>query len=48
MIFMIICATTREGDYVLDPAAGSYSVLEACKLTNRNFLGCDIRFGEEK
>lgn len=43
----LISAVTNEGDIVLDPAAGGYSVLEACKNTRRNFLGCDIAFGEE-
>ena len=38
----IIQATTNEGDVVVDPAAGSYSVLEAVSNTNRNFIGCDI------
>jgi len=40
-------ATTETGDYVCDPAAGGYSVFEACKQTNRNFIGCDIEYGEE-
>lgn len=44
----LICATTTDDDVVVDAAAGSYSVLEACKLSNRKFLGCDIQFGEEK
>lgn len=35
-------ALTNVEDIVIDPAAGSYSVLEACGLTNRQFLGCDI------
>jgi len=38
----LIGALTNPGDTVIDPAAGSFSVLEACKLTNRDFLGCDI------
>ena len=38
----LIEATTSPGDYVLDPAAGSYSVYEACRNINRNFIGCDI------
>ena len=42
----LILATTSEGDYVLDPASGGYSVFECCKQTNRNFIGCDIEFGE--
>lgn len=42
----LIAATTQEGDYVLDPASGGYSVYEACKLSNRNFIGGDIEYGE--
>lgn len=42
----LILATTREGDYVCDPAAGGYSVFEACKQANRDFIGGDIEFGE--
>lgn len=42
----LIEATTDEGDWVLDPAAGGYSVLSACRLCNRNFIGGDIRYGE--
>ena len=41
----LILATTLPGDIVLDPAAGGYSVLEACKLANRDFLGGDIKYG---
>jgi site-specific DNA-methyltransferase (adenine-specific) len=39
----LIDALTNVGDIVIDPAAGSYSVLEACRLSGRRFLGCDIR-----
>ena len=39
----LIEAVTNPGDLVLDPAAGSYSVLEACRRTGRRFLGCDVR-----
>jgi len=38
----LIAATTSPGDLVIDPAAGSFSVLYACRLRGRNFLGCDI------
>lgn len=41
----LILATTQENDYVLDPASGGYSVFEACRTINRNFIGCDIEFG---
>lgn len=43
----LIQATTKEGDYVLDPAAGGYPVFEACKKENRNFIGGDIEYGED-
>ncbi len=42
----LILATTQEGDLVLDPASGGYSVFEACQQTKRNFIGCDLIYGE--
>lgn len=42
----LIAATTKPGDVVCDPAAGSFSVFEACKLLNRDFIGGDIQYGE--
>ena len=44
----LILATTLEGDLVCDPASGGYSVFEACKEINRNFIGCDIVYGKEE
>ena len=38
----LIAAVTDPYDIVIDPCAGSFSVLEACKKTERNFLGCDL------
>lgn len=38
----LIEATSSKNDIVIDPAAGGFSVLEACQKTNRKFLGCDI------
>jgi site-specific DNA-methyltransferase (adenine-specific) len=38
----LIEALTNPRDIVIDPAAGSYSVLDACRLTDRRFLGCDL------
>lgn len=38
----LIEAVTNEGDIVLDPAAGGYSVLTATLSTDRHFLGCDL------
>ena len=43
----LIAATTANGDYVLDPAAGGYSVYEACKELGRDFIGGDIEYGED-
>ncbi|MBF2755953.1 MAG: site-specific DNA-methyltransferase [Gammaproteobacteria bacterium AqS3] len=38
----LIEAVTQEGDLVVDPAAGDFTVLEAARQTNREFLGCDL------
>ena len=35
-------AVTSPGDLVVDPAAGSFSVLDACRMRGRNFPGCDL------
>ena len=43
----LIESTTDIGDVVLDPAAGGFSVFEACKLTGRTFIGCDIEYGDK-
>ena len=39
----LIAAVTAPGDLVIDPSAGSFSVMEACNLKGRIFLGCDIK-----
>ena len=39
----LIEAVTTSNGTVVDPAAGGYSVLEACKQSGRQFLGCDLR-----
>ncbi len=38
----LIEAVSNEGDYVIDPAAGSFSVMEAAHSKGRNFIGCDL------
>lgn len=43
LLMNLIDATTNEGDVVIDPAAGGYTTFEACRLTRRTFLGCDLR-----
>lgn len=39
---LLIEAVSQPGDLVVDPAAGTFSVLEACRQTARTFLGCDL------
>ena len=39
----LIDCLTNPGDTVIDPAAGTYSVLQACKTAERQFLGCDLK-----
>lgn len=38
----LITAVSGEGDTIVDPAAGSFSVMESAVKANRKFLGCDI------
>ena len=38
----LIQAVTSQGDVVIDPAAGSYSTMDAAQGMGRHFLGCDI------
>ena len=38
----LIAAVSNEGDIVLDPAAGDFTVLEAARMRCRTFLGCDL------
>ena len=38
----LIASVTNPGDVVIDPAVGSFSVMEACARTGRRFLGCDV------
>ncbi|MBE3023016.1 DNA methyltransferase [Campylobacter sp. 7477a] len=43
----LLLATTSEQDLVLDPASGGYSVFNVCKEIKRNFIGCDLVYGEQ-
>ena len=43
----LILSVTEENDFIVDPAAGGYSVLKAAQATKRNFIGGDIEYGEE-
>jgi len=38
----LIEAVSAPGDLIVDPAAGSFSVLRACCNQGRTFLGCDL------
>lgn len=38
----LIEAVSDEGDIVIDPAAGDFTVLTAAMQRGRNFIGCDI------
>ena len=38
----LIEAVSNPGDFIVDPCAGSFSVLEAATETGRVFVGCDI------
>lgn len=38
----LMSAVSHEGDFVIDPAAGSFSVLQAARNRHRTFLGCDL------
>ena len=38
----LIKAVTRVNDVILDPAAGSFSVMISANKVKRNFIGCDI------
>ena len=50
LIGELILTVTLPGDYVLDPCAGSFVVLDACKAHERNFIGSDIspKYGKVK
>ena len=38
----LIEAVSNPWEVVLDPAAGSFSVMQACEEAGRKFLGCDV------
>ncbi len=38
----LIEAVTEQTDVIIDPASGSFSVLESCLQAKRTFLGCDL------
>lgn len=38
----LLAAVSNEGDIILDPAAGDFTVMAAAKMRRRHFLGCDL------
>lgn len=38
----LISAVSKEGEYVIDPAAGSFSVMTSAQMCGRTFVGCDL------
>jgi site-specific DNA-methyltransferase (adenine-specific) len=42
LLARLIGAVTEPGDLVIDPAAGSFVVLEIAQLMGRRFIGCDL------
>jgi site-specific DNA-methyltransferase (adenine-specific) len=48
LIKALIEATTKKGDLIVDPCAGSFVVLEVCRELEREFLGCDLTYQKLK
>jgi site-specific DNA-methyltransferase (adenine-specific) len=46
LISRLIFATTKLGDLVVDPAAGSFVVMEAALALGRRFIGVDLTYEE--
>jgi DNA modification methylase len=42
LIEELVCATTNEGDTVVDPFMGSGATAKACKKSNRRYIGFEI------
>jgi hypothetical protein len=42
----LIGAVTKPADLVVDPAAGSFVVMDAAKKLGRDFVGCDLAYCE--
>lgn len=49
LLLALINSVTNPGGIVLDPCAGSFTTLDVCGLTGRNFIGGDIspKYGEQ-
>ena len=38
----LISAVSNKGDFIVDPAAGGFTVMESAQQCGRNFIGCDL------
>jgi site-specific DNA-methyltransferase (adenine-specific) len=43
----LIGAVTHPGDLIIDPAAGSFVVMQAALALGREFIGCDITINSD-
>ena len=46
LLTRLIAAVTAPGDLVIDPAAGSFLILEIAERLGRRFVGCDIAWAD--
>jgi DNA modification methylase len=46
LISSLIEVITDPGDLVVDPAAGSFVVMQAAHQLSREFVGCDIAYAD--
>ena len=46
LISRLISATTKPGDLIIDPAAGSFVVMHAALALGRRFIGVDLTYEE--
>lgn len=44
---LLLKAVSDENDFILDPAAGSFVLLDICKKNNRHFIGGDLVVSNE-
>jgi hypothetical protein len=47
LIGRLIAAVTKTGDLVIDPAAGSFTVMHVAHELGRRFIGCDLCASDE-
>jgi site-specific DNA-methyltransferase (adenine-specific) len=47
LITRLIRTLSKPGDFIIDPAAGSFVVMYAAHALERNFIGCDIAYAQQ-